>query len=98
MGKKDSNIVTYNSQNEETTWQQFLANRKVKYIYGQTLRCVDPLEKPHMNMFKKIPVLGTDNKSLMKHWSVSSSVCPEIRSQKAWTGSSSLNSLIWSFK
>lgn len=97
MGRRDSDIVTYKSQKEETTWKQFLANRKVKYIYSQTLKCVDPLENSHVNMFKKIPVLDTDNRSLVKHWSVLSSVCSEIRSQKAWTGSSSLTSLIWGF-
>ena len=97
MGRKNSDTVTYNSQQEGTTWKQFFPNRKVKYIHGQTLRYVDPLEKSHLNMFEKIPVLGTD-KRLTKRWSVSSSAHSEIRSQKAWTGSSSLTSLIPGFK
>lgn len=97
MGRGDSDTVTYNSQKEETTSKQFLANRKVKYIHGQTLRCVDPLENSHMNTFKRTPVLGTDNKSYEALECLIFSV-PEIRSQKAWTGGSSLTLLIWGFK
>lgn len=40
-----------------------LANLKVEYICSQTVRCFDPLENSHMNIFQKIPIPGIDNKS-----------------------------------